>query len=98
MGAATIVVSVVVAVSLVARGVDFHPFNIWIVLVGLFSGLLAARTGRAFLALVLLVLAAYPTIFGWYVYFYLPLVLLLMSGGVARLATRRSSEAEAQPR
>ena len=41
VGGATILVSVAVAVSLVARGVDFNPFVLATVLVGLASGLLA---------------------------------------------------------
>jgi hypothetical protein len=85
VGAVTIVVSIAVAISIVARGVDFNVFIAGTVLFGLASGLLAAGRGRAFFPFVLLMLAAFPTIFGWYVFFYLPLLLLLIVGGVARL-------------
>jgi hypothetical protein len=97
VGGATIIVSVGVAVSLVARGVDFNPFVLATVLVGLASGLLAARTGRAFFPFILLLLAAFPTIFGWYVFFYLPLLLLLVIGGVARMMTTQRGPTEPQP-
>ena len=97
VGGATIIVSVAVAVSLVVRGVDFNPFVIATVLVGLASGLLAARTGRAFFPFLLLLLAAFPTIFGWYVFFYLPLLLLLVIGGIARLVTSPRRFTEPQP-
>ena len=89
VGAATIVVSMTVAVSILARGVDLNPFIAGTVLLGLASGLLAASKGRALLPFVLLLLAAFPTIFGWYVFFYLPLLLLLIVGGVARSVTAK---------
>ena len=54
------------------------------VVLGGAAGLVAARTGRAFFAFVLLLFAAYPTIFGWYVFFSLPLLLVLAIGGAAR--------------
>jgi hypothetical protein len=97
VGGATIIVSLVVAVSLVVRSVDFNPFVIATVLVGLASGLLAVRTGRAFFPFLLLLLAAFPTIFGWYVFFYLPLLLLLVIGGIARLVTSPRRPTEARP-
>ena len=97
VGGATIIVSLVVAVSLVIRNVDFNPFVIATVLVGLASGLLAARTGRASFPFLLLLLAAFPTIFGWYVFFYLPLLLLLVIGGIARLVTSTRGPTKARP-
>jgi len=92
-GWAIILVSVAVALSLVVRRVDLNPFVVGTIGFGLASGLLAARTGRALIPLLLLLLATYPTIFGWYVFFYLPLLLVLTVGGVAgtiRLFRRRS--------
>ena len=83
-GWAIVLVSVGVALSLVVRGVDLNPFIVLTVGCGLASGLLAVRTGRALLPLVILVVATYPTIFGWYVYFFLPLLILLAIGGAAR--------------
>ena len=84
-GWAIVLVSVVVALSLVARRVDINPYIVGTVGFGIASGLLAAQTGHALVPFVLLVFAAFPTIFGWYVFFYLPLLLLLAIGGVARL-------------
>jgi len=89
VGWTIVVVSLVVTVSLVVRRVDLNPFVVVMVAFGLASGLVAARTGRALLAFVLLYVAAFPTIFGWYVFFYLPLFLLLAIGGVARLVHGR---------
>ena len=89
IGWTIVVVNLVVAVSLVVRRVDLNPFIVMTIAFGITSGLVAARTGRALLAFVLLFVAAFPTIFGWYVYFYLPLFLLLALGGAVRLADRR---------
>ncbi|HJR97866.1 MAG TPA: hypothetical protein VJ979_08165 [Actinomycetota bacterium] len=91
-GWAIVLVSVTVALSLVVRSVDLNPFIVATVGFGLASGLLAARTGRAFFPFLLLVLAAFPTIFGWYVFFYLPLLLLLAVGGAARTIRRAPPE------
>jgi hypothetical protein len=87
-GWAIVLVTVVVVLTLIVRRVDLNPFIVGMVGFGLASGLLAARTGRTFVPFLLLLLAAYPTIFGWYVFFYLPLLLLLMIGGVAGSLTR----------
>ena len=88
-GWAIVLVSVAVAASLVVRQVDLNPFIVTTIGFGVASGLLAARTGHALFAFVLLLLAAYPTIFGWYVFFYVPLLLLLAIGGIARLLSGR---------
>lgn len=85
IGWAIVLVSILVAISLVARKVDLNPFIVMTVGLGVASGVVAAQTRHAFFAFVLLLCAAYPTIFGWYVFFYLPLLLLLAIGGAARL-------------
>lgn len=77
-------------ITLLAREVDPNAFIVATVGLGIASGLLAARTGRALLPLGLLVVGAIPTIFGWYVFFYLPLILLLAIGGIAEEKARRS--------
>jgi hypothetical protein len=41
-------------------------------------------------SLSLLLLAAFPTTFGRYVFFYLPLLILLIVGGVARMLSART--------
>jgi hypothetical protein len=97
VGWATVLLSLAVAISLLGRGVDLNPFIVGTVGFGLASGLLAARTGHAFVPFVLLICAAFPTIFGWYVFFYLPLLLLMLVGGAARLAVTLRGRAEAGP-
>lgn len=97
VGWAIVLVSVAVALSLVVRRVDLNPFIVGIVGFGLASGLLAARTGRTFFPFLLLLLAAYPTIFGWYVFFYVPLLLLLAIGGVARTVRLVRMRSQPQP-
>jgi hypothetical protein len=93
VGVLTVAVAIVIPVTLLVRRVDLNPFILVTEAMTIVAAVVALRTRRALPTALLLIVATYSTIFGWYVLFYLPLLVLLAIAGVARaveaVATRR---------
>jgi hypothetical protein len=77
-------VAIVVPITLIVRHVDLNGFIVAMEVATIAASAIALRTRRALPTAVLLVLAMYPTLFGWYVFFYLPLVAILAVAAAAR--------------
>jgi hypothetical protein len=86
-------VAIVIPATLLVRRVDLNPYIIVTEAMTIVAAVVALRTRRALPTALLLIVATYSTIFGWYVLFYLPLLVLLAIADVARavdaVATRR---------
>ena len=84
-----ILVSAGLLISLAIRGVGYNALNMWTIVVAIVAGWLAIRGGRredgAGLgwAVVLLLLAILPAVFGWAGLLYLPSLFLVFGAALA---------------
>jgi hypothetical protein len=89
-GVLSVLLSAGVLSSLVVRGVDLNVVNMSTIALGFVAGVVGALTSRALPAGLLMAAATLPTVFGWYVFLYLPFLLLFLLGGIMRARTARA--------